>query len=83
LKIAPFRCDKQRLDTTETELQSALAEATQTDKKTAGVFLDTLSAIAYKDTKKNGEFVVRGNGFCGDFQSELLVTFEVKDGEDR
>jgi hypothetical protein len=58
LKIAPFRCDKQRLDTTETELQSALAEATQTDKKTAGVFLDTLSAIAYKDTKKNGEFVV-------------------------
>ena len=37
---------------TKAELQSALAEATQTDKKTAGVFLDTLSAIAYKDTKK-------------------------------
>ena len=47
---------------TKTELQSALAEATQTDKKTAGVFLDTLSAIAYKDTKKNGEFVVPGFG---------------------
>jgi hypothetical protein len=28
---------------TKTELQSALAEATQTDKRTAGVFLDTLS----------------------------------------
>jgi len=33
---------------TKTELQSALAEATQTDKRTAGVFLDTLSDIAYK-----------------------------------
>src|SRR5260370_980606 len=42
---------------TKTELQSALAEATQTDKKTAGVFLDTLSAVAYKEIKKNGEFV--------------------------
>ena len=47
---------------TKTELQSALAEATQTDKKTAGVFLHTLSAIAYKDTKKSGEFVVPGFG---------------------
>jgi len=33
-------------------------EATQTDKRTAGVFLDTLSALAYKEIKKNGEFVV-------------------------
>jgi nucleoid DNA-binding protein len=33
---------------TKTELQSALAEATKTDKKNARVFLDTLSAIAYK-----------------------------------
>ena len=47
---------------TKTELQTAIAEATQTDKRTAGVFLDTLSAIAYKDTKKNGEFVVPGLG---------------------
>jgi hypothetical protein len=42
---------------TKTELQSALAEATQTDKRIAGVFLDTLSALAYKEIKKNGEFV--------------------------
>jgi hypothetical protein len=34
------------------KLQSALAEATQTDKKTAGVFLDALSAIAYKAPKR-------------------------------
>jgi DNA-binding protein HU-beta len=47
---------------TKTELQLALAEATQTNKKTAGVFLDTLSALAYKDTKKNGEFVLPGFG---------------------
>ena len=47
---------------TKTELQSALAEATQTDKRTAGVFLDTLSALAYKEIKKSGEFVLPGFG---------------------
>ena len=47
---------------TKTELQSALAEDTQTDKKTAGVFLDTLSALAYKEIKRNGEFVLPGFG---------------------
>jgi DNA-binding protein HU-beta len=50
------------LPMTKTDLQSALAEATQTDKRTAGVFLDTLSDIAYKETKKNGEFVLPGLG---------------------
>src|SRR5260370_32508943 len=43
-------------------LRNALAEATQTDKRTAGVFLDTLSDIAYKEIKKNGEFVLPGFG---------------------
>jgi DNA-binding protein HU-beta len=47
---------------TKAELQTALAAATQTDKKTVGVFLDTLSALAYKETKKNGEFVLPGFG---------------------
>ena len=47
---------------TKAELQTALAAAAQTDKKTAGVFLDTLSALAYKETKKNGEFVLAGFG---------------------
>jgi len=50
------------LQMTKTELQSALAEATQTDKRTAGVFLDTLSALAYKEIRKNGEFVLPGFG---------------------
>ena len=50
------------LPMTKTELQSALAEATQTDRRTAGVFLDTLSALAYKEIKRNGEFVLPGFG---------------------
>ena len=47
---------------TKTQLLVALAAATETNKRTAGVFLDTLSALAYKDTKKNGEFVLPGFG---------------------
>lgn len=47
---------------TKTELQLALAESTQTNKRTAAVFLDTLSALAYKEIKKNGEFVLPGFG---------------------
>jgi DNA-binding protein HU-beta len=50
------------LKMTKTELQLALAEATQTNKKTAGVFLDTLSTLAYKTTKKTGKFVLPGFG---------------------
>ena len=38
------------------------AKATQTDKRTAGVFLDTLGSLAYKEIKKNGEFVLPGFG---------------------
>ena len=45
-----------------TELQLALAKATQTNKKTAGVFLDTLGTLAYKEVKKNSEFVLPGFG---------------------
>jgi hypothetical protein len=37
---------------TKAELQSAVAAAAQTDKKTAGVFLDTLSAIALQGHQK-------------------------------
>ena len=47
---------------TKAELQTALAEATQTNKKIAAIFLDTLSAIAYKTAKKDGEFVLPGFG---------------------
>jgi DNA-binding protein HU-beta len=47
---------------TKTELQAALAEATQTNKKTAGAFLNALGPIAYKAVKKDGEFVLPGFG---------------------
>src|SRR6516165_8509824 len=47
---------------TKTELQTALATATNTDKRTAGAFLETLSSLAYKEIKKNGEFVLPGFG---------------------
>jgi DNA-binding protein HU-beta len=39
-----------------------LPKQRETNKNTAGVFLDTLSALAYKTTKKNGEFVLPGFG---------------------
>jgi Transposase IS66 family len=41
-------------------LAIALAEATETNRKAAGVFLDTLSSIFYRlqSDQKNGEFVV-------------------------
>src|SRR6516162_1016585 len=60
--MMPFRCHKQGLDMTKTELQVALAAATETNKRTSGVFLDTLSALAYKEVKKTGEFVLPGFG---------------------
>jgi DNA-binding protein HU-beta len=62
LKASDVAVIKRLLKMTKTELQLALAEATQTNKKTAGVLLDTLSALAYKTTKKTGEFVLPGFG---------------------
>ena len=47
---------------TKPELQVALAAATETSKRTAGVFLDTLSTLAHKAVKKNGKFVLPGFG---------------------
>ena len=41
---------------------SLLLKRRETNKKTAGIFLDTLGDIAYKATKKTGEFVVPGLG---------------------
>jgi nucleoid DNA-binding protein len=62
LEMVRCRCHKRLLKMTKTELELALAEATKTNKKTAGIFLDTLSALAYKTTKKTGEFVLPGFG---------------------
>jgi DNA-binding protein HU-beta len=47
---------------TKTELQNELATATQTNKRTASLFLDSLSSLAYKAIKKDGEFMLPGFG---------------------
>jgi DNA-binding protein HU-beta len=47
---------------TKTDFKPSLGEATQTNKRNAGLFLDTLSTLADKEIKRNGEFVVPGFG---------------------
>ena len=47
---------------TKTQLQIELSQATQTSKKAASLFLDVLTKIAYRETKKKGEFVLPGFG---------------------
>jgi DNA-binding protein HU-beta len=63
---------------TKTQLQVALAEATQTNKRTAGVFLDTLGTLAYKAIKKNGEFVLPGFGKLVKQKRKARVGFNPK-----
>jgi DNA-binding protein HU-beta len=55
-------CHNTTVQMTKTELQNALATATQTNKRTAALFLDSLSSIAYKAIKKEGEFMLPGFG---------------------
>src|SRR5215510_4872104 len=45
-----------------TQLISELAEATGKGKKDVSQFMDTLTSIAYRETKKNGEFTLPGFG---------------------
>jgi DNA-binding protein HU-beta len=47
---------------TKSQLAAELAEVTATSKKTAAQFLDTLCSIAYRETKKVGEFTIPGIG---------------------
>ena len=47
---------------TKTQLQNEIAKTTETSKKVASHFLDTLTAIAYREAKKKGEFVLPGFG---------------------
>lgn len=47
---------------TKTQLLTTLGEKTQTTKKAAALFLDTLTALAYAEAKKNGEFTLPGIG---------------------
>ncbi|HTG14595.1 MAG TPA: HU family DNA-binding protein [Blastocatellia bacterium] len=47
---------------TKTQLTKELAKATGTDTKTVQQFIETLSAIAYREADKSGEFNVPGLG---------------------
>ena len=45
-----------------TQLATELAEATGTNRKVASQFLESLSDIAYREVKKNGEITIPGLG---------------------
>ena len=47
---------------TKSQLIGEVADKLNVTKKDANAFLDTLSAIAYKETKKSGTFVLPGFG---------------------
>lgn len=47
---------------TKTQIVRALAEKLETNNKTAAAFLENLTDMAIKETKKNGLFVVPGLG---------------------
>jgi DNA-binding protein HU-beta len=47
---------------TKSQLISEIADKLNVTKKDANGFLDTLGAIAYKETKKTGTFVLPGFG---------------------
>ena len=47
---------------TKSQVLTALAEATELSKKDVANFFDELTALAYKEVKGNGEFVLPGFG---------------------
>jgi DNA-binding protein HU-beta len=47
---------------TKSQIMSALAEKTGLAKKEVVAFMDTLTAMAYSEVKKSGEFVLPGFG---------------------
>ncbi len=47
---------------TKSAILDALAGATNMSKKDVGAVMDAMAALAYKEVKKNGEFVVLGLG---------------------
>jgi nucleoid DNA-binding protein len=64
---------------TKTELQIALAETTQTNKRTAALFLDNLSSLAYKAIRKEGQFVLPGFGKARKAEEESAYRHQPKD----
>ena len=66
---------------TKTQLQAALAEQLEIDKKSAGAFLSALVDIAYRETKKKGEFVIPGIGKLVKQKRKARIGVNPKTGE--
>lgn len=47
---------------TKSALLQTIAQETGSDRKTAGLFLETITGIALREVKKNGEFTLPGIG---------------------
>ena len=47
---------------TKSALLQLIASETDTDRRTAALFLDVITEIGYKEVKKNGEFTMPGFG---------------------
>ena len=47
---------------TKSALLATIAQETETDRRTAGFFLDVITEIALREVKKNGEFTLPGIG---------------------
>src|SRR5579871_4128039 len=47
---------------TKSALLATIAQETETDRRTAGFFLDVITEIALREVKKNGEFTFPGIG---------------------
>jgi nucleoid DNA-binding protein len=63
---------------TQTQLEVALAQATQTNKRTAALFLEALSSLAYKAIRKEGEFVLPGFGKLVKHRRKALTSVSPK-----
>jgi len=66
---------------TKTQLVRALAEKVGTNNKTAATFLQTLTEVAVKETKKNGVFVLPGLGRLKKSQRKARIGRNPQTGE--
>ncbi len=66
---------------TKTQLQATLAEETGTDRKMATHFLNVLVEIAYRETRKKGEFVLPGIGKLVKQKRKARIGINPKTGE--
>jgi DNA-binding protein HU-beta len=66
---------------TKTQLVRAMAEKVGTNNKTAATFLQLLTDVAVKETKKNGVFVLPGLGRLKKSQRKARVGRNPQTGE--